>query len=233
VHALAICAIAFAFGFVGSMPLVGPISVLVVSRVACKEFDAARRIGVGAAIAEGIYAAVAFWGFATFLSRYPIVLPLSQGATAMVLIALGVRFMMFREQKQAQQRDRGAESTLLGFSISALNPTLIVTWSTAVAFLYSKGLRGISGAYAIPFGVCAGSGVGLWFVLLVNVLRRYEAKMARNALATVVRVLGVLLFALGVWSGVQLLGWLREHRGPYTRSSLSGGRSFWSTGPRT
>jgi threonine/homoserine/homoserine lactone efflux protein len=209
VHALAVCAIALAFGFFGSMPLLGPISVVVVSRVANREFDDARRIGVGAALAEGIYAAIAFWGFAEFLSRHPIVVPLSHGATALLLVGLGIRFMLFREDDQRHTGTRRTGSTLLGFSVSALNPTLIVTWSAAVAFLYSKGLGGISAAYAIPFGACAGAGVAAWFVLLVNVLRKYEARLARKALATIVRGLGVVLLGLGVWSGVQLAGWLR------------------------
>jgi threonine/homoserine/homoserine lactone efflux protein len=210
VHALAICAIALAFGFFGSMPLLGPISVLVVSRVANGEFDDARRVGMGAALAEGIYAAIAFWGFATFLARHPIVVPLSHGATALLLVALGVRFILFREEKRRHPSSRRTGGTLLGFSISALNPTLIVTWSAAVAFLYSKGLGGLSAAYAVPFGACAGAGVGTWFVLLVNVLRKYEARLARKALATIVRGLGVVLLTLGVWSGVQLVEWLRR-----------------------
>ena len=74
-----VCLIAALFGFAGSMPLAGPVAVLVVSRGALKEYTAAFRIGLGAAVAEGVYAFLAFWGFATFLARYPAVLPISHG----------------------------------------------------------------------------------------------------------------------------------------------------------
>ncbi|HEV3192845.1 MAG TPA: LysE family transporter, partial [Polyangiaceae bacterium] len=84
-HLLVVCAIAFAFAFVGSMPLVGPIALLTVSRAAHKRFGEALRIGLGAAAAEALYASLAFWGFATVLSRYRLVIPISRGATGVVL----------------------------------------------------------------------------------------------------------------------------------------------------
>src|SRR2546430_14564544 len=123
-----------------------------------------------------MYAAVAFWGFATFLSSHATVVPISHGITAVVLVALGVRFVAFVPQEEKSPNENKKGNMLLGFSISALNPTLLVTWSAAVAFLYSKGLRETSGIYAIPFGVCAGGGVGTWFVVLVKLLRKYEGK---------------------------------------------------------
>ncbi|MDP8998993.1 MAG: LysE family transporter [Myxococcota bacterium] len=205
---LLICAIALAFGFAGSMPLAGPISVMVVSRAARREFGDAWRIGVGAAVAEGIYAAVAFWGFATFLARHAIVVPISHGVTALVLVVLGVRFVLFASREQPKSEENKAGSALLGFSISVLNPTLLASWSAIVAFLYSKGLRELPSAYAIPFGLCAAAGVGAWFVLLVGALRKYEGTLPRLGLTMIVRFLGIVLLVLGLWSGVQLVQWL-------------------------
>jgi threonine/homoserine/homoserine lactone efflux protein len=205
VRTLAICALALAFGFFGSMPLAGPISLLVVSRAAHGEFEDARRIGLGAAIAEAFYAGIAFLDFAAFLSRHAFVVPLSHGITAVILVVLGVRFAAFVPQEKGNGGENKAGSLLLGFSISALNPTLLVTWSAAVALLYSKGLGETRSAYAIPFGLGAGAGVALWFTLLVAIMRKHEGKLPRARLATVVRALGVALVALGVWSGVQLV----------------------------
>ena len=213
VRALAICVIALAFGFFGSTPIAGPISVLVVSRAAHGEFDDARRIGIGAAIAEALYAGIAFWGFATFLSRHAFIVPLSHGTTAVLLVLLGIRFVTFVPKDKGSGGENKAGSFLLGFSISALNPTLLVTWSAAVAFLYSKGLGETRWVYAIPFGLCAGAGIASWFTLLVNLLRRYHGRLPRPLLTAVVRVLGVALVALGVWSGVQLAQWLVRDRG--------------------
>jgi threonine/homoserine/homoserine lactone efflux protein len=221
VHLLVLCVIAFVIGFVASMPLAGPISVLVVTRAARREFEGALRIGLGAATVEGLYAAVAFWGFATLLSRHDIVVPISHGVTAVVLLALGVRFVAFVPHEKTNPNENKTGNMLLGFSISALNPTLLVTWSAAVAFLYSKGLRETSGAYAIPFGICAGAGVGTWFVIMVKLLRKYEGKHPPSRLARVVRFLGIVLVGLGVWSGVQLVQWLGGKRDTPARAYAS------------
>ena len=72
---IAICVMALVFGFVGSMPLAGPIAILAVARATRGRYGEALRVGLGAAVAEGIYAGIAFWGFTTFLARHAIVVP--------------------------------------------------------------------------------------------------------------------------------------------------------------
>lgn len=208
---LAVCAVALVFGFVGSMPLAGPISVMVVARAARKHFGEALHVGLGAAGAEAIYAGIAFFGFTTILARHPVVVPISHGVTAVVLLALGVRFA-FWKPKEKKEKKHHAGTALVGFTLSAVNPTLLVTWTAAVAFLYSKGLGEASVWAAIPFGLCAGVGVGGWFAVLVALLRKYEGRMPRLVLTWVVRTLGVALAGLGVWSGVQLVRWIGGDR---------------------
>lgn len=207
---LAICVMALVFAFVGSMPLAGPIALMAVSRATRGKYRDALHIGLGAAAAEGIYAGIAFWGYTTILARYAIVVPISHGTTAVVLVAVGIRFALWRPPAGEDGSGRGsggnkAGTALLGFSVSAINPTLLLTWSAAVAFLYSRGLKEPPAAYAIPFGLCAMAGVGVWFVTLAALLRRYQGKLPREALTWIVRVMGLVLVVLGVWSGVKLV----------------------------
>ncbi|MDP9037040.1 MAG: LysE family transporter [Myxococcota bacterium] len=209
---LTICAIALGFGFFGSMPLAGPIAIMVLSRAAAGKLAEAIRIALGAAVAEGIYAGLAFWGFTTFLARHEIVVPISHGVTAVVLVALGARFVFWKLTKKEDHRASSAGSALLGFTVSALNPTLFVTWSAAVAFVYSKGLRETSAVLAIPFALCAATGVASWFLALGWVLKKYEGKLPHRVLTGVVRTLGLVLVGLGVWSGVQLAKWCAGDR---------------------
>jgi len=214
--ALAICASAFAFGFVGSMPLAGPIAVMVVSRAASRRFSEALHIGLGAALAEGIYAGVAFWGFTSLFARTPLLAPISHGVTAVVLAVLGARFVFWSpkktERKRAASNSQRAGTTLVGFSISAINPTLLVTWGAIVAFLYSKGLSGASSLVAVPFGACAAAGVAIWFVVLVALLRKYEGNLPHGVLTWTIRGLGLALVVLGMWSAVRLVDWLHGNR---------------------
>src|SRR5580704_13680750 len=101
---VAVSLVAFVFAFVGSLPLAGPIALLVVSNGASGHYKEALRIALGAAVAEGIYAFLAFWGFATFLARYSWVLPISQGVTAIVLFGLGARFLFFFKLKDEEAK---------------------------------------------------------------------------------------------------------------------------------
>ncbi len=210
--AVAVCAMAVAFGFVGSMPLAGPIAILVLSTATRRRYGEALRIGLGAAAAEGFYAGFAFWGFTTFLARHAVVVPISHGTTALVLCALGVRFVFWHPEQSTKEPTSAAGTVFFGFWISAINPTLLLTWSAAVAFLYSKGLKEPSAAYAIPFGVCAAAGIAAWFVLLVSLLARYGGKLPQAALTWTIRVMGLVLVGLGASSGVQLFRWLAGHR---------------------
>ena len=204
----AACAVALAFGFFGSMPLAGPIAILVVSRAAQRKYAEALQIAAGAALPEGVYAGVAFWGFATVMARHPHLVPVSHGVTAVVLLALGVRFAFWSPAGDEPHGDARAGTALVGFSVSAINPTLLITWGAAVAFLYSKGLMRTSPIAAIPFGAAAAIGVASWFAVLVAVMRRLEGKLPSKVLTWTIRVLGVALFGLGVGSAVQLVRWL-------------------------
>src|SRR5450432_2912383 len=115
---VAICLMALVLGFVGSMPLAGPIAVMAVSRASRGKYGEAMRIGLGAAAAEGIYAGIAFWGYTTFLARHAIVVPISHGATALVLVAIGIRFAFWKPPDATETDGRKAGSALLGFSVS-------------------------------------------------------------------------------------------------------------------
>lgn len=201
------CLVAFGFGFIGSIPLTGPIAVMVLSLCVQKRFGAALRVGLGAALAEALYAAVAFWGFTTFLANRPSILPLSHALSALVLTLLGVYFIRWKpaEDEVKSGEDRSLMGFVLGFTISALNPTLLATWSAAVASLYSRQLFAFSEVLALPFGVAAGAGVACWEVLLVWLLRRYENRLPRSALTWVVQGMGLLLIAGAVLAGRDLV----------------------------
>jgi threonine/homoserine/homoserine lactone efflux protein len=201
---------ALAFGFFGSMPLAGPIALMVLSRAARRRFDEALHVAFGASVAEALYSGAAFFGYATLFARHPLVKPVSQAVSALVLVVLGVRFAVWSPREKGDERENVAGTTLLGFTVSALNPTLLVTWGAAVAFLYARGLGGTSSLEAVPFGLCAGAGVALWNVVLVRALRKYGGKLPRAVMTWMVRGLGVALVGLGAWSGVQLMGWLRR-----------------------
>jgi threonine/homoserine/homoserine lactone efflux protein len=207
--ALVVSVIAFVLGFVGSMPLAGPVSVMVVSRGAMGRFREALLLAVGASLAEGLYAGLAFWGFSAFLTRYALAVPISHAVTAVVLLAVGIHFLRWKpktEETDAEpRRGAGRGAFALGFTASIINPTLLLTWSAVTTAIYSRQIVHMTSLLAIPFGLAAGAGIATWNVVLVAILKRYQHTFPRHVITWFVRAMGALLVVIALWSSVDLL----------------------------
>ena len=193
--------IGFLFGFIGSMPVAGPLAVIIFARAVDDRFRSAIFIAVGGGLGEAMYAFLAFWGLANLLDAYPQVVPISRGVAAMILIGLGLAFLLRREPSEAAPpvRDRGRYGFALGFSLTALNPTLIATWTAAATSFFSTGLVAFEPALAIPFAGAACVGIVAWFVILLKLVRRYRERFAPETLGKVLRVMGLMLLGFGAW----------------------------------
>ncbi len=203
--------IGFVLSFIGSMPIAGPIAVLVLSKGLEHRHRAGFFIAMGAAVAEAIYAFLAFWGFSKVLARFPIVMPASRLVGCALLIVLGI-YLVVRKPKSpehAEHHDRsnavGARNILVGFSMTAVNPTLIVTWTAAVSATNASGLIELTPGHAVPFaiGVCAG--IILWFASMLSVLKKFRHKMRYDRMNAVIRAMGVILVVSGLVFGVRAL----------------------------
>jgi threonine/homoserine/homoserine lactone efflux protein len=196
--------IGFLFGFVGSMPVAGPIAVLVFARGIENRFRSGFAIAMGGALAEGVYACLAFWGFSQLLARYSFILPASRAVAAGILIGLGVVFLRKKTvQKEAPKTREGfGGGFALGFTITALNPTLIATWSAASATLFSTGLVSFESHLAIPFGISAILGIVVWFGLLLYLVHRFRGRFSQHTLTKIIRVMGVFVIVIGLWFAV-------------------------------
>ncbi len=206
--------IGFAFGYVGSMPVAGPISVLVLHLGLAHDSRHGVYVAVGGALAESFYALLAFWGLSTVLARYPVVLPVSRAVGAGLLLALGL-VMLLGRTRPAAPRDAPARgnkrSLLLGFLVTAVNPTLIVTWTAAVAALHATGLLAMERAQALPFAAAAGVGIVAWFLTLLWLVNKWRSRVSPDAMRRFRRGMGGVLVALGGWMALRaLLGALRR-----------------------
>lgn len=198
---LAAAILGFVFGFFGSMPIAGPIAALVFSRGLENRARSALYLAGGAAIAEGGYAYLAFWGFSAILSTHPWVEPVSRAAAALILTGLGVHFTRKPRSDDGERvpdpNVGNKRSFFLGFTVTALNPTLIATWTGAVTFVYSLDVVRFDGASALPFSIGACLGIVVWFSVLLTLLNRFRARFSRSTLSRVMRGTGVFLIVLG------------------------------------
>ncbi len=201
--------IGFAFGYIGSMPVAGPISVLVMHLGLAHESRRAVYVAVGGALAESLYALLAFWGLSAVLERYPVVLPASRAVGAGLLLALGLVMLVARVRSAAPaaegRRSGRKRSFVLGFLITAVNPTLIITWTAAVGALHATGLIAMDRAEALPFAAAVCAGIVAWFMTLLALLRRWRERMSIATLGRFKRWMGAILVAAGGWMTVRAL----------------------------
>ncbi len=186
-----------AFGFFGSVPVAGPVSVVVFVRGAEGHVRSGLATAIGGALAEGIYAFLAVWGFSTFLVRHPWIEPVSNGLAAAILLLLGVLFL--RRKPHELPKDPGAHgrSLFVGFLLVALNPTLIATWTAATAVLYSSGLLSLEPIRAVPLAIGAAAGIVAWFSLLLALVSRFRERFGLETMNRLLHGMGWVLLALG------------------------------------
>jgi threonine/homoserine/homoserine lactone efflux protein len=198
--------------FVGSMPIAGPIAAIVLSKGLHNEPRAGLFIALGAAIAESVYAGLAFLGLTAMLARYPVLLPLSRLVGCLLLSGLGAYFILRPSRPQragpATETPRTGTTTavgnaLLGVSITALNPTLIVTWTAAVGAAHVTGLLRVCKVDALPFAGGVAAGIVAWFATLLALLGRFRRRLRPESVSRVIRTMGILLLVGGVLYGVR------------------------------
>ena len=207
--------IGFIFGFVGSMPVAGPIAMLVLRLGLNEDARHARMVAIGGAVAEGLYSLAAFWGLSSVLDRFPMVVPASR--ILGILLCLGLGFAMVRhrasEAPPPEAKAKGNKRSLLGgFLITAFNPTFLVTWTAALTALHGFGISVLAPGRAVPFACAAFLGIIAWFTTLLWMVERFKERWSPRAVARVIRVLGILLLAAGAWLGLGTL-WHAAGRG--------------------
>jgi threonine/homoserine/homoserine lactone efflux protein len=196
----------FIFGFVGSIPIAGPIAVLVFGRGVGDKPRSGLYLAAGSAIAEGGYAYLAFWGFSAFLTKYAWVEPVSFGTAAVILIGLGIHLVL-RKPKDASAAAAPAadpnvgnkRSFFLGFTITALNPTVIANWTAAVTSLYGLHWVNFDSGAALPFSAGACLGITSWFATLLSLLTRFRQAFSGATLDRVIRIAGYCVLVLSLW----------------------------------
>jgi threonine/homoserine/homoserine lactone efflux protein len=191
-----------ALGFFGSMPIAGPTAVILVS----KGLDNHRRSGIfiaaGAATAESVYVFMAFWGLTSALTRFPMLLPITRLVGAVLLTGLGLHFVLRRTKPRdplsRPPEQAGHRSFLFGLSLTALNPSLLVTWTAAVSVAHSTGLLPVETSAAGPFALGAALGIVGWFAILLWLLSRFGDRVSGKTLDRVMRWMGGVLILVGL-----------------------------------
>lgn len=200
---MTITLIGLLIGFIGSMPLAGPIALLIFRKGSRGEYREGVALALGATLPEAMYCGLAVLGFDYIFVRHPMVEPIARLAAAVIMVVLGLMFVFTRQKQQQTLHElprpsRKAAPFLTGFSIALLNPVLLVTWSGVAAVVYT-----VHGTFTmtdkILFPISVGIGIFLWFVVMLLLMRWMHGRFSPTALDPVVKVFGILMTLLGLW----------------------------------
>jgi threonine/homoserine/homoserine lactone efflux protein len=133
-------------GFIFSMPIAGPISILVTSNALKGKLKYCNLLTIGASLADLFYVFIAVYGLTRFFSVYKPVIPYITGFGSLFIIFIGYR--IFRTKIDLENLDdkikiSGKTSSnanggfYTGFLVNFLNPTLFFGWLTTSFIIIS------------------------------------------------------------------------------------------------
>jgi threonine/homoserine/homoserine lactone efflux protein len=135
----------FLTGFIFSMPIAGPISIMITSNALKGRQRYCNLFNIGASFADFIYVFIAVFGLTRLYTFYKPVIPYIFSFGCLLLFFLG--YKIFRTNididhlednihiSERIKKERGAFYT--GFMINFLNPTLFVGWLTSSLLVIS------------------------------------------------------------------------------------------------
>lgn len=156
----------FVLSFLGSLPMTGPLALLVLDRTVIGERRSAFWIALSGALVEGVVAG-AIAAFLPLVLRYSTsIVRIARVSGAIVIFVVGLSLVLRPQTVTQLQTTHKRQSLLAGFLATALNPTLLATWTIAVTALHANGL--LDGGLRVGplFGVGVVAGVIAWFVVL-------------------------------------------------------------------
>ncbi|HRP69737.1 MAG TPA: LysE family transporter [Turneriella sp.] len=193
----------FASGFLGSVPVTGPIALLVFRSSLRGSFSSAMHIVLGASIAEALYCALATFGYIQIITAYPFLTKYIRYMGSIFLLLLGVLFLFQKikivdEETPVVSANEKRGGFFTGFMISLLNPTLFLTWGSATSTIFSW-FNAITVLDMVLFPIAAGLGIVCWFFLLLEIFKKFRVKIGERIGYFAIRGAALLLIGLGIY----------------------------------
>lgn len=203
----------FIIGFSASVSI-GPIGVLVIQRTLNKGRLAGFISGMGAAVADTIYAIIAGFSLTyiiSFLQEKHVLFQLFGG---LVLLALGLKIFytnpVLQLRRQRRKKSRLIEDFFSMFFLTFTNPLVVFIF---VAIFAGLGILNEESGYLqtiiIVLGVFLGASV--WWFSLSSLLSRFKSKFRLKSLWWLNKISGLLIFAFGLFAAVDLIiQWIKS-----------------------
>jgi threonine/homoserine/homoserine lactone efflux protein len=189
----------FALSLLGSLPMTGPLALLVLDRTLSGQRRSAFWIALSGALVEGVVAGVIAALLPLVLQYSTSIVRIARVSGAVVIFVVGLSLVLRPQTVTQIETHHKGQSLLAGFLATALNPTLLATWTIAVTALHANGL--LDGGWRVGplFGLGVLAGVLAWFWVLV-LLARVGSPARMNAYRAVLgrSVGGILILVSAI-----------------------------------
>ncbi len=140
---LTVALIGFFAGFVFSMPVAGPVSIIITSNALKGNRTYCARAAAGASVVEFFYVFAAIFGITTLYSSYESAIPylLIFGSVVIIFIAIKILKTKLDIENIDESKIKKKPKTTGGFRTGAIlnitNPSLFISWLAASFMLFS------------------------------------------------------------------------------------------------
>lgn len=205
---LSLFLVATAASFIGSLQA-GVVNTAVLAHTIKWGRLAGRRMALGGAVPEFVYAGVAFLG-ASWLVQ---VLGMgTMGITlvvASILILLGLYFLFFYHPKQAAiGEDKLTGDLRRGLLLGFANPQLLLFWCGVRLMVVSWGMDGSSMVELLGFATGAFVGAIVLLMILVRMGVKAQERLTPIGLRRLFRSIGAVLVISGAYALLRSQGWV-------------------------
>lgn len=184
-------------GLVVAAP-VGPVGLLCIRRTLHKGLLIGFTTGLGAALADTIFGAIAAFSIASildFIHHYDLVIRLLGG-----LFLFTVAWHTWRDHPRQPKQNTSVSGLIKGlasgFAITMTNPVTIFAVLAVVASF--SGMKTNSEASALVAGIFAGS--TLWWLTLAGGVALIKGHFTENRIMLINRITAIALTGLAVWA---------------------------------
>lgn len=194
----------FGISFLLGIPI-GPVNLEVFNDALNKHYAAAVSVAIGAAVGDGIWALLAFFGISPFTSS-PRLEAVFFLFTAILTFILGVvalknsNVIEKTEEQLVKKIKRKHWALLKGFMMVIINPLGIVSWMICLQLLRKNGIFiPMEPNYEIIFFVVVSSGVLSYFLLVVLITNKMKAIFTTERTGKITKILGYILFVFSFY----------------------------------
>jgi threonine/homoserine/homoserine lactone efflux protein len=175
---------------------VGPVNVLCISRTISSGWAAGVISGVGAAVADTLYGAIAAFGInfvIVFLTREEFWIRLIGG---ILLIAIGVVYYVKKPQPLSVVKSKQDEPGYApAFFLTLTNPTTVLSYLAVLAALHLSGFRDWWQTLFVVAGIFLGS--MLWWIVLASVAAHFRDRFNDRVMLWTNRIAGLAIGGFG------------------------------------